>query len=246
LFDSVAALRLPYSTLGAGVLWLPTKHLSVNSVIINTQDSSTTTGFNDFGHGQSWTTEVDSQYRLRELPGGMNVGGLYSFDQDFARLNRRLIFQPGEGLVVPKKHSTWALYWSTWQYLLVADPDNTPIDVADGRPDHKGLGLFARAGVADKDTNPVEWSVSGGLSGRGLIPSRDNDVYGVGYYYSRIQKTLLTGVLGVQDHSQGMEAFYNVALTPAAQLTFDMQVQDAPLSSIDTAVILGLRLNLRF
>ena len=49
LFNSVAALRLPYSTLGAGVLWLPTNNITVNASIINTTDLSIYTGFDDFG-----------------------------------------------------------------------------------------------------------------------------------------------------------------------------------------------------
>jgi len=47
---------------------------------MNTADSSTTTGFDDFGKGVTWTTEADFQYRLGHLPGGMNLGGLWSFD----------------------------------------------------------------------------------------------------------------------------------------------------------------------
>src|SRR5262245_4583889 len=246
LFNSALALRLPYSTLGAGIIWLPTKNIVFKAGIINTLDSSTTTGFDDFGHGLSLNPELDVQYRLRELPGGMNIGGLWSFDQDFTEVGGQLIFQPGQGLAVTKKHSTWAIYWSGWQYLFVADPDDKPIDVMDGKPDHKGIGLFARAGFADEDTNPVEWSLSAGISGRGLIPTRDNDVYGVGYYYTSFQKGRFSGALGVQDRAQGMEAFYNLAITPAAQLTFDVQVQDAVQSNIDTAIILGVRLNLSF
>jgi porin len=49
LFNSVVALRLPYSTLGAGVLWLPTKNIAVNGSIINTTDSSTDTGLTTSG-----------------------------------------------------------------------------------------------------------------------------------------------------------------------------------------------------
>ena len=37
-----------------------------------------------------------------------------------------------------------------------------------------------RFGVADKDTNPIEWSASVGVGGRGVIPSRDDDTFGVG------------------------------------------------------------------
>jgi porin len=246
LFNSVVALRLPYSTLGAAVLWLPTHNITVNASIINTTDSSTDTGFDDFGDGQTVSAEADFKYRLLGLPGGMNVGGLYSFNQDFNQLGGRLIFQPGQGLAVEQEDDTWALYWSTWQYLFVEDPSDAPIDPANGVPDREGIGVFARFGVADQDTNPIEWSGSIGVGGRGMIPSRDDDVFGIGYYYNRVQDTRLSGLLGIKDHTQGFEAFYNVAITPASHLTFDLQLADSALPRTDTAVILGGRLNLSF
>jgi porin len=180
----------------------------------------------------------------------MNIGGLYSFDQDFTKVGGELIFQPGQGLSVSSANDTWAIYWSGWQYLIDKDAgekgSDKPIDVADGRPDHRGLGIFARAGVADQDTNPIKWSASIGVGGRGMIPSRDQDIFGVGYYYTKAQETRISGPLGVADHSQGVEAFYNVAITPATHLTFDVQVLDSALSDVDTSVIIGMRLNLAF
>ena len=182
LFNPTLALRLPYSTLGAGIIWMPILPgprggITVSSSVVNTADSSTTTGFEDFGKGASWTTEADFQYQLGHLSGGMNVGALYSFNQDFARLNtnNRLVPQPDQSLVIPKKQSTWAVYWSAWQYLYAATVGNRPLAQFSGVPKQQGIGVFSRFGFADKDTNPVEWAVSGGIGGRGLIPSREND-----------------------------------------------------------------------
>jgi porin len=53
-----------------------------------------------------------------------------------------------------------------------------------GMRDHKGVGIFARFGVVDMETNPVRWSGSFGVGGRGLIPTRDDDFYGIGYHYT--------------------------------------------------------------
>jgi porin len=209
LFNSTLALRLPYSTLGAAVLWLPTKHITVNASIINSTDSSTDTGFDDFGDGQTVSAETDFKYRARGLPGGMNVGGLYSFNQDFNQIGGRLIFQPGQQLAIEQQDDTWAVYWSAWQYLFVEDPSDAPINLADGVPDREGVGVFARFGVADQDTNPVEWSGSFGVGGRGVVPSRDDDVFGVGYYYTRFQDTRVGGLLGLDHEGQGFETFYN-------------------------------------
>jgi len=250
VFNSALALRLPYSTLAVGVVWLPVQEkdrsITVVNTVLNTVDSSTTSGFDDFGDGTTWIIEADLQYRLGDLPGGQNVGFLYSFDQNFAELSGSLIFQPGEGLSVSTADDTWALYWSAWQYLFVEEHVDAPISLANGMVDRQGFGLFARAGIADQDTNPLEWSVSGGIGGRGIIPSRDDDSFGVGYFYASIQSSRLSGFVGFNDHSQGFEAFYNLAITPAAHLSFDVQVVESPISDIDNGVILGMRLNLTF
>jgi porin len=112
---------------------------------------------------------------------------------------------PGQAtqLVVPKENSTWAIYWSTWQYLYIEQLGNRPIDLLNGEPDQQGVGFFMRFGIADKETNPLEWAVSGGIGGRGLIPTRDNDTFGIGYDYNRLQKLRLSGVLGIQNSAQG-------------------------------------------
>lgn len=246
VFNGSLALRMPYSTLGGGVVWLPASGITVSSSVFNTADSSTTSGFDDFGDGLTWTTEADFQYRLGDLPGGQNIGFLYSFDQDFAQIGGQFVFQPGEGLVKPTEDDTWAVFWSAWQYLWVKDPGEALINAADGMQDHKGVGLFARLGFADQSTNPLEWTASGGIGGRGIIPSRDFDTFGAGYFYSSIQTTRLNGLVGIKDQAQGFEAYYSLAITPAARLTLDAQAVQAPSSKTDTAVILGARLGLKF
>jgi porin len=243
---SSAIARLPYSSLGGGLLWLPAGDVTVTSSIVNTVDSSTTTGFDDFGDGLTWTTEADFQYRLGELPGGQNVGFLYAFDQDFTQFGGRFVFQPGQGIVVPTQDDTWAFYWSGWQYLSAEGQAPKNVDLADGRADMQGVGVFARVGFADEDTNPVEVAISGGIGGRGVIPRRDDDTFGVGYYYSRLQSTRLTGLVGLTEHVQGFEAYYDFALTPATHLTLDAQVVEPVDTTFDTAVVVGARFGVMF
>jgi hypothetical protein len=44
----------------------------------------------------------------------------------------------------------------------------------------------------------------------------------------------------------GFECFYNIAITPAAHLTLDLQVVDSPQERPETATVLGLRASLEF
>ena len=247
VFPTSPLIAVPvYSTLAAGVVWLPVKGVTVSSTVLNATDSSTTTGFDDFGEGAAWTTEAQFQYRLGDLPGGQNVGFVYGFDHDFLDLNERFVFRPGEGLSVPTEDETWAAYWSMWQYLYVEQPDDGPINVTDGRQDRQGIGVFLRVGVADDDTNPLDVSVSGGVGAKGLIPGRDDDTLGVGVYYYNVEVNRLLVSETIEDEVMGFEAYYNMAVTPAAHLTFDLQVVESALSAVDTGVVLGVRLNLAF
>jgi porin len=108
------------------------------------------------------------------------------------------------------------------------------------------MGNVGSARLADEDTNPIDWSVSAGVGGRGIIPGRDDDVFGIGYYYYHLNLDRLTGVGVIDDYTHGAEAFYNIALTPAAFLTLSGQVIEDAFPGTDTAVLLGARLHLRF
>jgi porin len=245
VFSPAIMLSVPYSTLAAGAIWLPTDRIMVTSLVMNTTDSSTTTGFADFDDGTTWATEADTQYRLGDLPGGMNAGAVLGFHGDYAQIGGRLQFTRGNGVSIENKDYTWAAYWSGWQYLYAQGERPKTIKAGDGRPDLQGVGLFARLGTADQDTNPVEFSASGGLGGRGLIPTRDDDSWGAGVFYSRLQKPRTTPIQAnlLDDHTNGFEVFYNVAVLPSVALTLDAQWLRSAFNGIDDATVLGVRLN---
>jgi porin len=66
---------------------------------------------------------------------------------------------------------------------------------------------------------------------------------GVAYFYSGLSgdvKDLLDPRVVVDD-VQGVEIYYNAAITPWFQLTADLQVLDPAIPAEDTALVLGLR-----
>jgi len=136
---------------------------------------------------------------------------------------------------------------SGWQYLHTEDDSgDRPLDLGNGKPDLEGWGLFSRVAFADEDTNPWKFTASGGIGGRGLIPTRDNDVLGVGYYYNDVDPDRFLFSNRLDDSGQGMECFYNIAITPAVRLTFDFQWIDSVVSSVDDGYVLGARLQTSF
>lgn len=246
VFSPVAATTVPYSTLGAGIIVAPAPELIISSLIMNTRDSSTTTGFEDIGEGWTWLTAAQYQYKLGDMPGGVNGAFTYARDSDFLDIGGGLVFTPGVGLSPATKSESWSVFVDAWQYVWVEEGREGMIDVTNGWQDLQGIGVFARLGFADTSTNPLESSFAFGIAAHGLIPSRDNDTMGLAYAYNSLQSSRFTSASGIESSSEVIEAYYSIAVTPAVNLSFDLQYVNSALSSADDAMILGLRLNMEF
>ena len=129
----------------------------------------------------------------------------------------------------------------------------------------QGIGIFGRFGASDGNPNFMHYFYSIGIGGKGVIPGRPLDSYGIGYYYIDITSPTFTGPFADRSalrDEQGFEAYYNIAVTPWMKLTPDIQVirgaqknvvsintagtSIVSTKSIDTATVLGLRLQLIF
>ena len=244
-FSAVVAQLSPYSTLAISAIWLPHPNWTVATTLMNLKDASTTSGFGDIGDGTTWATTADYLLSLNKLPGGGTFGFFYGFDGDFSEIGG-LYIDPGIDISIStgKKETSWAFMWNGWQYLI-AENGSGSVDPRNGRQDLQGLGLFAQIGISDKDTNPVSWSISGGLSGRGSIPGRDADTWGVGYFYNELQD-MDRSLLEFEDSVCGLEVYYDIAFFGWACLTLDVQWNKSEFKSDDDDTILGARLNVSF
>ena len=234
---------VPASTLGAGALYVPNQHVTIATQVVSATDTSFNSfeeGFNRFDDGQIWATSVMTQFRVRDLPGGFNATYLQWFNSEFTDIGSIV------GALESTEDTSWLVALSGWQYLYTEESSTGPLDLTNKIPDLQGWGVFARAGFADKDTNPFSLTYSIGLGGRGVIPGRDNDLFGLGYFYTETEDGNLLTSVGIEDDTQGFEAFYNVAITPAVKLSFDVQWLQATVPDTDDAWVLGSRLQLTF
>ncbi len=244
LSASVTALINPYSTVGGGVIWMHSDDLVVTSSIYAADDSSTTAGLDTLDDGLIWSSSVRTQHEWGGLPGGMMLTGQYGFDNEFVDFRGRFVSQ--DGFRIPLERDTWNVFWNLWQYLEVEPGSDERIDVLNGRTDREGLGFFARAAVADRDTNPIRAAFSGGLAGRGLFFDREHDTAGVGYVYSDVQAApLATGTL-LDTAAQRAELYYTFQFGAATELTLDLQWADSLLGTVDEATVLGFRVRTQF
>jgi porin len=253
-------MGVPYSTLGAGVIGLPTKDPNqalVTLLVLSSVGQASTAGFDDLSTDKlTFTGEGRVRTDFFALTGHQLVGGLYS-NREFTSLDQRIEFQPVRralGLprsrTIAKKDGSWAVYYNFDQFLY-------EIDKTAGR----GVGLFGRFGASDGGPNPMHYFYSVGVGGKGVIPSRELDRFGIGYYYLDIANpTLQVPIVGTKSllrDEWGFEAFYNVALTPWLLLTPDIQVigpgQKREIitglvqrENVATAVVPGVRVNVVF
>jgi porin len=119
----------------------------------------------------------------------------------------------------------------------------------DQKEDDQGLGAFFRFGYAPSKMNDLSQFYSGGLSYKGLLDGRDNDVFAVGvargYFSNRASEVL------PEDSETVLESFYNIeiskwmTLTPSIQYVADPSSEDNDRQPKD-AVVFGLRAQMTF
>ena len=258
-FNPVPLVTTPYSTLGTGLLLLPTKDpraAAISFMVLQANGQASRSGFDDLDANKM---TVAGEGRVRTnffgLTGHQLLGATFS-NRKFTSIdqNARFIFENGafEG-----KKGSWNIYYNFDQYLY--EPKKGSGD---------GIGIFARFGASDGNPNFMQFFYSLGLGGRGVLPRRQNDRYGLGFYFIDVSNPTLQGVLRntkLLRDEYGFEAFYNIAIAPWLQLTPDIQIVrgaqknkftlgSGPLGvpfiaskrSIGTATILGLRLKVVF
>ena len=239
----------PYVTpFGAGVVVRPNDDILFTAMVMDKQEGSTRLGLDEIGE-EGWNAffAASVQYRLSGLPGGQLLGYSYTWDSSFVTLDSSQLINLIRGTPLDDKSTTWTVIYSLWQYVQVFEGDTTrPVNLNDNRPDHRGWGIFFQAGVGDEDTNPVQWSVAGGVGGRGIFSSRPNDTFGLGAFHVDLKSDVVANLIGLDTAEDGIELFYNFQVTPWFHITPDLQIVDPGISANDTAVILGLRANVNF
>lgn len=239
------ALIIPYSVLGANALFMPNPNLSITGMVATSTDTSDSSGFDDLNDGLFAILSITYQYQLDDLPGGFTLMPGYGWDGDFKEIHGRIEIDEGQ-LKTTTDDDTWFVSADFWQYLWVEGDLNQAVDASNGRQDLQGVGIFSRVQFSDSNTNPIDYSISGGVNYKGLIPSRDNDAMGIAFAYNKFRKGRFLDLLEVDNQSTVWELFYNIELTPAVHLTLDAQISDSALPDIDTATILGTSLQIRF
>ena len=237
----INARAVPYSTYGAGLSVLREKEPVLTFVIRDPDNHPTTLDLDRlFANGVLLSGTVKIPVAPLDLPGHQNFGVNWN-SATFTSVDPSSFANiPGQGIVAGEKSGTWALWYNFDQYLWVSESDPAV-----------GWGLFGMFGVSDGDPNPVGWNSTIGVGGSSLIPGRNRDTFGLGYFHVGLSdnfKNLLGGPLAppglAQRDEQGVELFYNASLTPWCHFSGDLQIVQPSTKAVDTTVLIGARLKI--
>lgn len=239
LYNPVFARTVPYSTFGAGFAYLPDEESVISVTVYDTNDTPTVSGFDTFfDNGATVFIEWNMGTNWLERPGHQGLSGTYSTGK-YTNLEPTAFLDPIEGLVVATtlKRGSWSLAYNFDQALYVSPDD----------PDRM-WGGFGNFGIADENPSPVRWFASVGVSGSSPLSGRSADSFGVAYYFLGVSeplKDLAPQLLPLRDE-QGVDLYYNVAVTPWCRITPDLQVIAPFRDQLSTSVIAGVRAQIVF
>ncbi len=228
-FNAVLLRTAPYSALGGGFLYIPAEGVSFSFTVLDSDGSISQSGFDTITNGNTtYSAELIIDSHFFDQPGRHTFGYVAS-SKDYVSVNQDpRVLIPTLGVPVAVEDGSWAFAYNFDQFI-VSDPDNP----------NAGWGVFGRAGVSDGDANPIQGFFSLGLGGSGIIPGRENDRFGLGYYYLELADNRIGVLTDGEEH--GVELFYSLAVTPWFELSADFQVINGAGRLSDTATVGGLR-----
>ena len=237
VFSAPPSGTVPASFLG-GILTVRTEPATFGLWVYDPNSALNKSGLENPFNDATIRGSVSFPVTIAGLKGHQGLAVSYSTKNgtDYETVDDELLAPPAsKGTVGTKKDRYYFSY--TFDQYLYQSKENPK----------EGVGLFGQFAMSDGNPNPLYLLAFGGVGGAGLIPGRNRDTWGAGYYYAALGSDLkdsLSHIMKIGDE-QGWEIFYNFSLTPWLTLGADVQIIKPSLAD-DTAVFSGLRTLIRF
>ncbi len=208
-----------YTQIGAYVVYPDFRDPDDHGVRFDPPDDAGVLALGEFGY------IVGSHRGAPGLPGKYKIGGYY----DGEKLKDQRTDEPERG--------TWGIYGMAEQ-MLYAEDDKY----------NEGLSAWLSLSYAPPDLNIIEFMAAGGLSYKGLFPSRTKDslsfISDYGRYSSDLRANQRTQGEPAQRSELLFELNYRAQITPWLFFQPDVQVIIRPRgrSDIDDALVIGFAL----
>jgi porin len=237
VFNPILARTVPYAALGVGAAYLKDGEPMFTLTCFDPEERSTIGLQDPYARGVVIMPDLILKAHLMGLPGTYNFGGSYSTAKYTSLDPASYLILPDIGVVGGEETGSWNVYTNFYQALWVDEDD-----------EERTWGVFGQFGLSDGEPNPIRFVANGGIAGASLIPGREYDRFGVGFFYlglSNDYKALAAPVLPQQDE-YGAEMFYNLAFTRWCRLTGDLQIARPSTKGLDTSILPGVRMSILF
>ena len=191
---------------------------------------------------------IEGVYRYNQegkLPGAVKVGGWNHFgtfeDQRFDSGGALIAVtgEPGKPL-----DNDWGLYGIIDQLIW-----RVP-----GSEDPQGVGIFARFIGAPEDRNLIDFYFDGGFTFTGMIKSRPNDAFAIGFAYTNISDQVSAfdvdfGEPVARSYEALIEICYTFQINPGLSIQPDFQYIFQPggnVAGVKDATVVGARTSISF
>ena len=271
----LAAAMLPVSAFGAGVIYVPSPDVTLTALLLDPNATIKNNDLSDaFNDGVMALATGEVKTSMFGYTG--NQGLLLSWSnkdrtslvQDPSNIARQLLnekyprlgdlfellggFAPGLGAPAQPlnmKSETWAAIYSAEQFLWQPSGDSK-----------RGIGVYFSAGVSDGNPNPIKNSYTLGLVGKGVVPGRPNDDFGIGWSRAKFSDKFVPSLrntfnLGL-NHEDAVEMYYRAAVTPWLDVSPSLQIINSGVNKaidssgnvkdLDTTYLVGVRVGIRF
>lgn len=220
---------VPPAFLGSLINW-SSERVSWSFMVFDPKNRYTDNNLSDpFEEGVSASLTASHTRKIAERTSNITLSGTYSTDEGKDLndpLDPNAISSGKYNLRVQVSHNIY-------------ENENNP---------NEAWGVYARAAIADGNPNTLDGTFSTGIGGKALISSRPNDQWGVGYFYNDISNDAQESINSLPfefslNDEQGVEAYYSYALTPAINITADIQYIESTDSSEN--ILLAMRANIK-
>jgi porin len=231
---TIPMVTWPDTAFGAVLFVEPTDWLYFGAGVYDALGVSSRTGFDSAFHSPDETFTIAeigirpnlSIFGQENLPGQYSVGGFYHSGEWDVFINDLGGRRP------PRSEAGNAGVYVTFDQLLYREDDESD----DGG---QGLGAFFQFGWLTSDRNEITQHYGAGFQYYGLIPSRDDDILGLGVHHA----SLSGRVQSLEDrHSEtAIELFYKAQITDWWSLKPDVQYIVNPGGEGRNSIVFGVR-----
>jgi porin len=233
--NNIPLSNFPVAALGFRIKWEPTESLYLMAEISDGDAGKDESGLHwTLNSEEGLVTFYELGYHFGDKDESRTMPGTYKFGWWYHTAE----FDDVRDVDVsgnPIEHSdNYGIYFIADQMLFPGEGE-------------KGLGAFVQVGGVPKDRNEVDFYIGGGIHYRGLIPSREDDIFGLAVAHASISEDL-RDVKKMDRHETAIEATYRVSVFPFLAVQPGLQVVFNPGadSSLDNAIVSILRVQITF